>query len=244
MSHHTDFPTGTWDGASETREVPSDVIRSPDAADWARIVDELIATQGFVNDNHNGICYCCVHSIGVHEALTGLTTTEVGNGAIHKTIFDLDDVEMITTDGTTPSSDGAWGNVKLYTFPIGHIQILSASIDFKKNKLVAGDGGISDTADFEIAIGDLAAIQVGQFGLQATEYNLSGAVIDINLIGGKNDTKVSVINGTPFVIDGSAGAKAVYLNLRTLGNDDHSTVADILSMTGEIIINWSYVCAG
>lgn len=240
----TSYPTTIWDGESETRESPSAVVHSPDATDWARIVEELRATQTRIDDNSNGVCDCCEFSIGTHEVLAGLTTNEKGDAAVHKTEFVLDEVEMVTTDGTTPTTDGAWGNVKLYTFPVGHIQILSTSVNFKKDSLEAGDGGIADDADFEIAIGNVAAIQAGQFNLQATEYNLCGAAIDVDLVAGKNDPKVKVVYGTPSVIDGSAGAKVVYLNLRTLGNDDHGVLPDILTMTGKIIINWSYVCEG
>lgn len=240
----TSYPETIWCGGTEVRICPSDVVKAPDATDWSRVVAEVIAMQSHIDATNSGYCCTACHSIGVHEALDGLETVERGDAAVHKTVFELTDVEMVTTDGTTPATDGAWGSTKLYTFPIGHIQILSTSINFKNKKLVAGDGGLSDTADFEIAIGNVAAAQAGQFDLQATEYNLSSAPIDVNLTSGTSDSKESDVNGTPFVIDGSAGAKAVYLNMRTLGNDDHTVVADILTITGEIIINWSYVCEG
>ncbi len=237
------FPTSVWDGDSGSRDSDTYVSRAPDARDWQRIIAEVAAVQSRVLDDEAGVDDDTLDSVGTVAVVTGLSAVEKGNGSIHKTILTLDEVDVATTDGSTPATDGAWGTKTLYTFPVGRLVILSAHAVFPLGGLVATTGGgtgLSDTADLGIGVGTVAAAQATEFGLSGTAENIA-AEMDVNLVAGASDAVETATNVTAAAHDGTSSAISAKLNLRTLGDDDHGVTADILVVSGTITILWTMI---
>jgi hypothetical protein len=184
------------------------------------------------------------HGAGtLNSAATGATVTEIGSSAIHKTIIDLAGVEMTVTDGTTPATDGAWGTLKLYTFPKGQIKIIGAKAGFKTGNIVASSAGsgLTATADFELGLGTVASGNHSSFGLgDGTQENIVAA-LDIDLTSSTSDADENGFNTTDAAHDGTATAITVNLNMRTLDDADSGTAASKLTMTGQVVLIWTNV---
>lgn len=240
MGIQSQYPGEIWDGSSGNRDTSNPVRKSPDNRDWVRMTGELQATQRQIDSNAGGIDPDPIYTIGTLPAVSGLSVVERGNAAMHKTILTLDQVVMVTTDGTTPLTDGAWGVVPVYMLPKGHPQFLGSHAAFSPGGLVAqagGGAGLSDTADFEIGIGTVAAAQDSSFGLSGAEETIL-AGITAALVGGANAVEVSAVNGT-LLTSTSHDIITVYLNLRTLADDDHGPLPDALLISGDITFTWS-----
>jgi len=237
------FPTSIWDGDSGLRDSDDGNQSEPDWQDWTRAVAEIAAMQTRVNNNAAGVDDDTIDTVGVLETVTGLTAVEKGDGAIHKTILTLDEVEVVTNDGATPATDGAWGTTKLYTFPEGQIVILGGHQTYLIAALastVGGGTGLSDTADFGIGVGTVAAAQSTEWGLSTTEENIC-AEADVDLTGGTSDAAESSVNAALVPADGSTAALSVNLNIRGLGDDDHGVIADVLKVSGTITVVWTVI---
>ncbi len=236
------YPSSIWTGASDNRT--ANQRKAPDWRDWNRMISELAAAQTRVDANNAGRDGTVRDAPGTVTTKTGLTVVEKGNGAIHKTVFTFDEMEMVSTDGTDAPNDAAWGTQALYTFPIGHISFLGSHIQFPLGSLEAvtgGGGGFSDTADFGIGVGTVAIAQAAGFGLAGTEEDIC-AEMDVDLTSKTSDAIESVATGTVVVFDGTAGAKTLNLNFGTLGDGSHGIVADVLKVSGILTILWS--CLG
>ncbi len=230
------YPTSVWDGDSGNRDSDVPVKKAPDFRDWSRAVSEVAATQTKVNDNSNGVDADAIDSVGTLTSKTGLTAVEKGDGGIHKTVFTLDEVEMISEDNTT---NGAQAQQLLYTFPEGQIVILGAHMVFPAGSLEAvtgGSGGYSTTADFSIGVGS-AEVNVG-VDLAGTEQNIC-AKADVDLTAKTSDAIESGINAALVPLDGSSTAIPVWLNTSTLDDADHGTSADVLKVSGTVTIVWT-----
>lgn len=233
------YPAAIWDGDSANRDSANARQAAPDWRDWARVIAEVAAVQR----SNQGYDTLATHSIGAVPSVAGISVAERGNAAMHKSIITLDDLTFTTTDGTTPATDGAWASQLLYTFPEGHIMILGAHLLIPVAGLVAvtgGGTGLSDTADFEIGVGTTAADNQTAFGLAgvATDENvITGQVAA--LVAGSNTPLTAAANSTPATYDGSTTAAKLYLNLRTIDDADHGTVADALTTGGTLTVLWT-----
>ena len=219
-----------WDGSSARRDVGSS--RAPDRGDW----DQMLAEVQMVQKGFNGIDAVTLQSVGAVTSKTGLSVTEFGNGAMHKTVLTLASVAMASTDATT---NGARTTQTLYTFPEGHIVILGAHAVFATGGIVATTGGgtgYSDTADLGIGVGTVAA-DAG-VGLAGTEENII-TEIDVNLVAAASDAEAAVVQATSAAHDGSTSAIVAILNSSTLDDADHGAAADILTVTGTVTILWT-----
>lgn len=237
-----DFPSSVWDGTTPTRVAADNVKRGPNWRDYDRVIQEIMATQTRVDVLDTAIDNDTIDSVGAIETVTGLSLVEMGDGAVHKTVFTLDEVELTTTDGTDAPNDGAWGTVKLYTFPEGHIMKHGSHITFALGDLEAetgGGGGLSDTADFEIGVGFVATAQAVGFGLgDGTQENIAAA-IDCDLTSGTSDAIESIADVVAATYDGHSTAGSISLNVRTLDDGDHGGSADVLKVSGTITVVWS-----
>lgn len=236
------YPSSIWDGASANRSANQQ--KAPDWQDWNRLISELAAAQTRVNQNNAGRDGTTRDAPGTITSKTGLTLVEKGSGAIHKTVFTFDEMEVASTDGTDAPNDAAWGTQKLYTFPVGHISFLGSHCQFPLAGLEAvtgGGAGFSDTADFGIGIGTAAIAQAIGFGLAGTEEDIC-AEMDCNLTSKTSDAIESVATGTVVVFDGTGGAKTLNLNYGTLDDADHGSAADVLKVSGILTVLWS--CLG
>lgn len=183
-----------------------------------------------------------IHSVGtVNPLAVGATVTELGDGAVHKTIITLDEVAMPVVDGTSPTTDGAWGTLKLYTFPAGHIQILGGHQVFPIGGLVASSAGsgLTSTADFEIGVGTAAAANASSFDLNnGTEENIVPHAT-VALTASKTTAILSGVQGTVAVYDGHTTATTANLNMRTSADGDSGTAASTLTCSGTVTIVWT-----
>lgn len=235
------YPTSVWDGDSDNQDSDSGIKSAPDHRDWSRAVAEVAAAQTQVDSNNAGVDSDTLDSVGIVATKTGLSGAEKGDGAIHKTVLTLAAVALASTDGTTPASDGAWGTQKLYTFPVGHVCILGAHMQFPLGLIAATTGGgtgFQDTADIGVGVGTVAAAQSGEFGLSTTEEDIL-AETDVDLTAKTSDAIESGTMSTVTTWDGTAGAKEVHLNFRTEADADHGATADILTFSGTVTIIWT-----
>ncbi|MEE9548675.1 MAG: hypothetical protein V3V68_04905 [Nitrosomonadaceae bacterium] len=239
------YPTDVWDGDSASRDSDNAPKKAPDWRDWDRAFTEVVATQNRVNDNAGGVDDDAIDSVGTLATKTGLSVVETGDGAIHKTVITMDEMQVVSTDGAAPGADGAWGTQQLYTFPEGHINVLNKHIVFPLAGLEAvtgGGTGFSTTADFEIGVGTVAAAQDTQFDLNGGDEEDVVAAIVCALTAKTSDAIESLANGTAATVDGSTAALEYHLNFRTVDNADHGTTADVLLVSGTFTFVWT--CLG
>ena len=191
-----------------------------------------------LTDLAGGVDSDTVDSVGTVATKAGLVGVEKGNAAMHKTVLTLTAMEMTMTDGSTPATDAMWGKQLLYTFPEGHVVIHSAHVVFGDDEIVAGGGGITDTADLEFGIGTTARANQSDFVLGATEKDIVPEKIMSQMVGGESDGINSQQAAASLFKDGSSGAIEAFLNIITSDNDD-ATAGDTLDITGVITITWS-----
>lgn len=236
------YPNSVWDGDSKNRDSDKAPYKEPNADDWNRMITEVAATQTRVDSNNAGVDDDTLDSVGVVTTKTGLSVVEKGNGAVHKTILTFDEVSIATVDGSSPATDGAWFTQNLYTFPVGQVVIWGAHAQFPLGDLEATDGGgagLSDTADFEIGVGTVASANASSFGLgNGTQENIVEA-LDCDLTSGTSDAIETNVHVTAAIHNGTAGAIVSRLNMRTLDDADHGTVADALIVSGTVTLLWT-----
>lgn len=236
------YPGAIWDGDTSARDSDLGILRAPNARDWGRVVNEIAALQrslqGYDPDR-------AIDTYGTLATVTGLSVREYGNGAVHKTIMTLDEVEVSTLDGTTPATHAAWGTKDLYTFPEGHVTILGAHQIYPVGGLevtTGGGAGIKDTAELEIGVGSVARGDAGDFDLNtvSTNNNIVPLVVAAALSSGASAAIESSPAAATSFIDGSAGAVVAKLNVITATDDaDHGPLPDILKVSGTITIIWT-----
>jgi hypothetical protein len=243
MGQVAGFPGAIWDGDSGNRDSDDAPQMSPDWRDWNRMVAEVAAAQTRVNNNASGIDDDTLDSVGTVATKTGLTVVEKGNGGIHKTILTMTEMSVATTDGSTPATDGAWFTQPLYVFPTGRIMLLGQHIQFPLGLLEAvtgGGTGLSDTADFEIGVGSVAAANASSFDLNAGDEEDIITAIVVALTGGTSAAiETGMGTGALAAIDGTGGSYTARLNMRTVDDADHGTVADALLCTGVCTFVWT-----
>lgn len=230
------YPTSVWDGDSKNRDSDVPVKKAPDHRDWQRLIAEVAATQTRVDNNNSGVDSDAIDSIGTAETVSGLSVVEKGDGALHKTVFTLDEVAVASTDA---GANGAQATKKLYTFPEGQIVILGAHQVYPLGSLEAvtgGDGGFSDSSNFSIGVGSAEA-NAG-VDLTGTEEDICAAA-DVDLTTKTSNAIESGINASLLPLDGSSTAIPVWLNVSTLADGDHGAAADVLNVSGTITIAWT-----
>ena len=239
------YPDSVWDGDSKNRDSDNAPQKNPDWRDWDRAFTEVVATQNRINGNHAGLDDVTLDSVGTLATKTGLSVVEKGNGSVHKTVITMDEMPVISTDGSSPATDGAWGTQQLYTFPQGHINVLGRHIIFPTGGLEAvtgGGTGFSTTADFEIGVGTVAAAQAAQFDLNGGDEEDVIAAMVAALTSKTSDADEITVSGTAATVDGSTAAVEYHLNFRTVDDADHGTVSDVLLVSGTFTILWT--CLG
>lgn len=237
------YPTSVWDGDSASRDSDNGYNSAPDWRDWERLLEEVAAVQTQINNDQAGVAYPvdALHTVGAVTSKTGLSIVEYGDAAIHKTVFTMASMAMVSTDGTTPGTDGAWGSQSLYTFPAGQLLFLGAQFVSPLAGMIATTGGgvgFSTTADFGIGVGTVAAANSTEWGISTTEEDII-AEITCALTSKTSDAIESGVNGTAAAHDGTAAAIEFFLNFRTLNDADHGAVADVLTVNGTLTLLWS-----
>lgn len=232
------YPGKVWDGDSGNRDSNQGSNRAPDHRDWERMLEEIIAIQksNLGHDTDNAL-----HSVGIPENVTGLTVVERGNAAMHKTIFTLDEVQVVMTDGSTPSTDAMWGTKKLYTFPTGYLVIFGGHQIYPLGGIeatVGGGAGLSDTADLEIGVGLEARTNTSSFTLSGLQKQISSGQNGVDLVNKISDAiESSFLTNHKYL--SSSSTYTADLNIITRDDDDAGPSPDTLKISGTITCIWS-----
>lgn len=172
-------------------------------------------------------------SSGVGTAATteGLTVTEHGDGAMHKTVFTFDAYSLATLDNGTA---GHGGGAKIYDFPQGLIAIHGVSQNWS---LMTVDGtGLPNDSEIDIGVGTTVATSA--MGSLTTTTQDIGSKDDITMSSSVSATHQyqSTLSAGQY-IDGSVTAKDAYLNLSATAAtaDGNGTT----TLTGTITVIWS-----
>jgi len=215
-----------WDGTSARRTGLSQ--RAPDRIDW----DKMLQQMQLVQNGFNGVDPLTLQSVGAAETVSGMAVTEYGNGGIHKTVFTFTAMELDSVDGTTPATDGAWGSLKLYTFPTGTKLLTAADFYLGLTAVNPVTTGFTATSDFDIGLGSVAVAQASAFSLTGTQNDY--AAVTVALAG---STKAAQTNTN--VTPASHTATPLLLNVRVVDDADHGTSAGLLQVTGTATVYWS-----
>ena len=205
---------------------------------------QIAANLSTVANVRDGVDSVAIDSVGVLETVSGLTVVEKGDGAVHKTVITLAEVIMTTADGSVPATDGMWSTLKLYTFPQGHIGILTSHMTCPITGIeaVTGSGtGLSDTADLELGVGSVASANETVFGLNNGAQEDIIEAMDVDLTAKTSDSAETVVNSTVAVYDGSTTESTLNMNLRTLDDADAGVTADTVKVSGTLTVLWSNI---
>lgn len=162
------------------------------------------------------------------EAVTNMTVTENGDGAVHKTIFTFAAHSVTMTDA---GAAGSHGSVPIYTFSQGFIKIHTS---FCNLATLAGAGGIADDAALVLSMGSVV-VATDNATLTGTEADLLASFAGTLSSGAGVFTKDGTTVAALF--DGHTTSEAIFLNLAV--PDANSTASDTIALTGSCAIIWS-----
>lgn len=165
----------------------------------------------------------------VGTAANGATAVESGNGAVHKTVITLSDVE-VTVGNTTGVS---FGGTKIYDFPQGRILVLGsvlANVTFDLTD--AGNVTPIDAADGgDISVGTTVA---GDGTLTNADVDLIPSTSIDPISGGV--TGAALAAAAQF--DGTTDAVDAYFNVLIDDADVADAASDVLLVSGTLTIHW------
>lgn len=169
-----------------------------------------------------------ISNVGTVNDLTGLTVTEYGNEAFHKTVLTLDEVSVGSATGAAALGFGKL----MYTLPAGAC-IVKAS----KFNLSLQGGGVVDADTPDVGLGTVIASGVVSVlsGTATFESILTGQTF--NDCNGTAEVKTALATSSPFgLVVETADAHTIYLNIA-----DTWAGADDLTASGTITIEWSFI---
>lgn len=158
---------------------------------------------------------------------SAVSVVELGDGAVHKTVFTLTALSVTMTDA---GAAGCHGSHKIYDFPEGVIQVLGCSYNLTT---LAGSGGIGDTAALVGALGTTATA-TDNATLTTTEANLIASTTGTLTAGAGVLQSHGSLVATAF--DGHTTPVDAYLNLAV--PDAGSSASDTVTVSGTITITW------
>lgn len=162
------------------------------------------------------------------EAVTNMSVTENGDGAVHKTIFTFAAHSVTMTDAGAAGSHGA---VPIYTFPAGFIKIYGSLCNLTTT---AGAGGIADGAALVASIGS-TQLATDNATLTGTEADIIASFAGTLSGGAGVFTKDGALVAALY--DGHTTAEAIFLNIAV--PDADSASSDTVALTGTCAIVWS-----
>lgn len=166
-------------------------------------------------------------------ALNGSTVSvsELGDGAVHKTVLTLASTPLAVTSVTTGAGVGG---VKIYDFPAGYIRVLGCTASLAL--AVETQGDFTDgTPEGDVGIGSVAPANADALGTDATDddYGTSTAFT--------MDTYAASVSIPPEAagnFDGTSTAKDVYVNAFVDAADIDDGVTTNLLLTGTVTLTW------
>jgi hypothetical protein len=158
-----------------------------------------------------------------------VTATEAGTGVVHQTTLTLTDVAQAVVNGTEYQS------TLLYTFPEGRIFVLGCVATLAQKTTSAILSTLNGSSTGSVALGSVAASNVS---LTSTMVDIAPATAftssaTINVAG----TAVSPVLAAAAQFDGTAAAKAVYLNSAYATTTDVDADAT-QTFTGTVVLTW------
>lgn len=176
-------------------------------------------------------------TVGVGVSPLGTMSTAVGavniveerDATLHRTVLTLTNVVVATVDATT---SGAQGNLPLYTFPRGLIEIFGAV----SNLAIVGDGtGVINTAAVVSSIGTV--VPAVDATLTSTEANIAPSYAG-TLTAGAGVVKSKGVTSTFFDNTTFTNATQLAAFLNFAMPDASSTANGTITVSGTITINW------
>jgi len=163
----------------------------------------------------------------VGTAGSSATAAEYGDGYRHTTVLTGVSIAHAVGNGSAEAVTGV-----VYTFPEGAIIVHGTLVD-----LVVSAPSITDND--EIGLGSAAAADDDT--LTNTEEDILTGAAGGAITAAGTDYEANGLPGTsPVLLDGTAGAKTVNLNLCS-GTGNTWGAADTITITGTVTILWSYL---
>ncbi len=210
------FPTSVWDSTTPGRSSDRHIDRSPNYEDWDQIVAEVIAVQesliGELTDAQAGATV---------EATAPAVTTA---GRVQKTVFTFTATPITATNGGVDAA----GGVKLFDFPEGNLLLLGVV----GNLVFTAGAGIDTDAAMVASIGTAVATNANAT-LTSTEADIVASTVATLTTSA---VTLNLQNTATVFLDGTAGAKDVYLNVAV--PDADTTATGVVSVTGSLTLTW------
>lgn len=171
-------------------------------------------------------------SAGIANA-TEVVAVEQGDGVVHKTILQI---ESLNVDVVSVTTGAGVGGSKVYDFPKGRILILGTMADLTLAIPTASQADFTDaTPEGDIGVGTVAPANADALGTDATDDDLCTATA----------FTMSAFTATPEVPseaslqhDGTTTAKDMFVNLLVdAGDIDDDTTGEVL-VSGVIVCTW------
>ena len=170
--------------------------------------------------------------IGVPTTTTGMTVTEIGDGAVHKTVFTFVNTPVALTD---EAGVVAYKGLKLYDMPAGFISFLGATSNLALTKSSAG---VNADWDGDFGIGTVTASNNAT--LATTEQNILPTTATAQAAAGATTAVGAATATEQAIVDGHTTALDIYLNFLVDDADhDVTTTPCNLILNGTVTVFWT-----
>jgi galactokinase len=195
-----------------------------------------MTTPAFTKERSSSLQYVGVPNTANNTSTASLTAEE--NGVTHErqTRLDFTLVSISTADAAT---NGAYGSLKIYTFPAGTYGIIRNVV--VNLTAVPGAGGITDTATLKYSIG--TAAEATNDTLDSTQANILASTNATAFVGGlggggAGGGALTGVTNTAVAVDSRSAAVEAFLNLG-IADAGHGATADTVTLSGSIWITWA-----
>jgi hypothetical protein len=198
-----------------------------------------MSTPTFTKERSSSLQYVGAVNTANNTSTASLLAEENGVTNERQTRLDFTLVSISTTEAGT---NGAYGAMKIYTFPAGTYGIIR-NIVFNVNA-TPGSGGITDTATLKYSLGSAAeATDHTLDGTQITYLGSSNATAFVAGVGGggAGGGAMTAVSNTAVAIDSRSAGLELFLNLGIV--DAGSTANDTVTLNGSIWITWALLGA-
>jgi hypothetical protein len=198
-----------------------------------------MSTPTFTKERSSSLQYVGAVNTASNTSTASLTAEENGVTNERQTRLDFNLVPIITNEVGT---NGAYGAMKIYTFPAGTYGIIR-NIVFNVNA-TPGSGGITDTATLKYALGSAAeGTDHTLDSTQITYFPSSSATAFVAGVGGggAGGGAMTAVSNTAVAIDSRSAGLELFLNLGIV--DAGSTANDTVTLSGSVWITWALLGA-
>lgn len=163
---------------------------------------------------------------------TGVSAVEYGDGIVHKTVVTFLNTTIALTD---EAGVVAYGGLKFYDMPEGHVCVIGAVTDLNLTKSSAG---VNDDWDGDFSVGTVTASNNAT--LTSTEANIIPSTATPQAVAGATTADgQSTSTECPAYFDGTATATDIYINF-LVDDTDHNVggTACNLILNGTLTLTW------